>query len=42
MLFLGMTILGLRSWLAAYRTRQQTTPGPAATALASDGQPVAV
>jgi nicotinamide mononucleotide transporter len=40
-LFLGMTILGLRSWLAAYRTRQQTTPGPAATALASDGQPVA-
>jgi nicotinamide mononucleotide transporter len=40
-LFLGMTVLGLRSWLAAYRAQRKTTPGPAATALVGDGEPVA-
>jgi nicotinamide mononucleotide transporter len=40
-LFLGMTVLGLRAWLAAYRTRQQTTSTPTATPLVGDGEPVA-
>ncbi|MCW2642851.1 MAG: nicotinamide mononucleotide transporter PnuC, partial [Dactylosporangium sp.] len=40
-LFLGMTILGLRSWLAAYRTQRQAMSAPAATAPVSDGDPVA-
>jgi nicotinamide mononucleotide transporter len=40
-LFLGMTVLGLRAWLAAYRTRQQTTYTPTATPLVGDGEPVA-
>lgn len=38
-LFLGLTVLGLRTWLAAYRNRQPATGVPAGTAAA--GTPAA-